>query len=193
MATSRAASRYVKSLLGLAVEKNALEQVHADMLLFSKVVEENRGFALMLNNTIIKHDKKRDILKALFGGKVHNLTLAIFDIITRKNRESLLPAIAKEFHIAYNNYNGIGEASVTTAVPLDAKLRAEIEQIVKKLSDKKKVEIKEKVDAEMIGGFVLNVGDRQVDASIKNKLNALKVSFSKNPYIKEFDYDESFE
>jgi F-type H+-transporting ATPase subunit delta len=193
MADARVASRYVKSLLGLAVEQNALEAVHNDMVSFAKVCEENRAFTLMLRNPIIKHDKKSDILKSIFGGKVHNLTLAIFENITRKNREPLLPAIAKNIHIANNNYKDNSKATFTTSDPLDAKLRSEIEQIVKKLSDKKKVEIKEKVDADMIGGFVLNIGDRQVDASIKNKLNALKVSFSKNPYIKEFDYDESFE
>ena len=186
MADSRVASRYVKSLLGLAVEKGALEKVHEDMLLFSKVCEENRAFMLMLRNPIIKHDKKREILEEIFKGKVNALTFAIFDIITRKNREPLLPAIATEFHLAYNNYKGVGGASITTAIPLDDKLRAEIEQIVKKLSDTKQVEIKEKVDADMIGGFVLNVGDRQIDASIKNKLKALKVKFSENPYIKEF-------
>ncbi|HEY3430251.1 MAG TPA: ATP synthase F1 subunit delta [Cyclobacteriaceae bacterium] len=186
MADSRVASRYVKSLLGLAVEKGALEKVHEDMLLFSKVCEENRAFALMLRNPIIKHDKKREILEKVFKGKVNALTLAIFDIITRKNREPLLPAIAKEFHIAYNDHKNIGAASITSAVPLDSKLRAEIEQIVKKLSDKKQVEIEEKVDADMIGGFVLNIGDRQIDASIKNKLKALKLKFSQNPYIKEF-------
>ena len=193
MADLRVASRYVKSLLGLAVERDALEKVHMDMILFSKVCDENRAFTLMLRNPIIKHDKKRDILEEIFKGKVHNLTFAIFDIITRKNREPLLPAIAKEFHVAYNNYKEIGGATVTTAVPLDKKLREEIEQIVKKLSDKKQVEIEEKIDPEMIGGFVLNVGDRQVDASIKNKLKALKLKFSQNPYIKEFDYNESFE
>jgi F-type H+-transporting ATPase subunit delta len=186
MADSRAASRYVKSLLGLAVEKDALEKVHQDMTLFSKVCAENRAFTLMLKNPIIKHDKKREILEKIFKGKVHALTFAIFDIITRKNREPLLPAIAMEFHQAYNDYKGVGGASITTAVPLDKKLREEIEQIVKKLSDKKQVEIEEKIDPEMIGGFVLNVGDRQVDASIKNKLKALKVKFSQNPYIKEF-------
>jgi F-type H+-transporting ATPase subunit delta len=193
MADSRVASRYVKSLLGLAVEKDALEKVHKDMILFSKVCEENRAFTLMLRNPIIKHDKKREILEKIFKGKVHNLTLAIFDIITRKNREPLLPEIAKEFHVAYNDYHQIGGASVITAIPLDKKLRDEVEAIVKKLSDKKQVEIIEKVDPEMIGGFVLNVGDRQVDASIKNKLKALKVKFGQNPYIKEFDYNESFE
>jgi F-type H+-transporting ATPase subunit delta len=186
MADSRVASRYVKSLLGLAVEKGVLDKVHDDMVMFTKVCEQNRAFVLMLRNPIIKHDKKRDILEKTFNGRVNALTMAIFDIITRKNREPLLPAIAREFHIAYNDYKGVGGASITTAVPLDEKLRGEIEQIVKKLSDKKQVEIAEKVDADMIGGFVLNIGDRQIDASIKNKLKALKVKFSENPYIKEF-------
>lgn len=186
MTDSRAASRYVKSLLGLAIEKNVLDQVHHDMLLFSKVVEENKSFGLMLRNPIIKHDKKRVILESLFKGKVNALTMAIFDIITRKNREPLLPAIAKEFHNAYNQYKGIGKATITTATPLDDALRAQFEVLVKKLSDTKHVEIIEKVDRDMIGGFVLSVGDRQIDASLKNKLKALKVNFGKNPYVKEF-------
>lgn len=179
------ASRYVKSLLGLAVEKGALDEVHADMQLFTKVVEENRDFMLMLRSPVIKHDKKNDVLKSIFKGKVNALTLAIFDIITRKNREPLLPAIASEFHTAYNAHKGVGEATVTTAVPMDKELRNEIEAIAKKVSGKSHVEMKEKVDPEMIGGFVLKVGDQQIDASLKNKLNALKVKFSHNPYIKE--------
>ena len=186
MVDSRAASRYVKSLLSLAVEKNALEAVHGDMLMFSKLVDENRAFELLLRNPIIKHEKKRDILNKVFSGRVHPLTMSIFEILTRKNREPLLPAIAKEFHSAYNIHKGIGKATITTAVPLDDQLRAEFEGITKKLSEKDKVELIEKVDKEMIGGFVLNVGDRQIDASIKNKLKALKVKFSHNPYIKEF-------
>ncbi|HEX6890207.1 MAG TPA: ATP synthase F1 subunit delta [Chryseolinea sp.] len=186
MVDSRAASRYVKSLLSLAVEKNALEAVHSDMLMFSRIIAENRAFELMLRNPIIKHEKKRDILEKVFMGRVHPLTMATFDILTRKNREPLLPAIAKEFHTGYNIYKGIGKATVISAVPLDAELRAEFENMVKKLSAKDKVELIEKVDKDMIGGFVLNVGDKQIDASIKNKLKALKVKFSHNPYIKEF-------
>lgn len=186
MADSKAASRYVKSLLGLAVEKGALEQVHQDMLLFSKVCEENRAFSLMLKNPIIKHDKKREILTKIFQGKVHALTLAIFDIITRKNRESLLQTMALEFHLAYNNFKGIGRATLITASPIDAELRSKFELMVKQISSTTEIELIEKVDKEMIGGFVLNVDDRQMDASIKSKLNALKVRFSQNPYVKEF-------
>jgi F-type H+-transporting ATPase subunit delta len=186
MVYSRATARYVKSLLDLAIEKNVLDQVHSDMLLFSKVVDENRSFELLLKNPIIKHDKKRDILEALFKGKVNALTLAFLDIITRKNREPLLAAIAREFHNAYNVHKGISKATITTAIPLDAKLRAEFETLVKKISTTQQVELIEKVDASMIGGFVLHTGDRQIDASVKNKLNAMKVQFSQNPYVKEF-------
>ena len=180
------ASRYVKSLLGSAVEKGALDQVHADMQLFTKVCEESRDFMLMLRSPVIKHDDKNKVLKKLFQGKVNALTLAIFDIITRKNREPLLPEIASTFHSAYNSYKGIGEATVTTAVPMDKELRNEIEAIARKISDKTQLELLERVEPDMIGGFVLKVGDQQVDASLKNKLNALKIKFSKNPYIKEF-------
>lgn len=186
MAGSRVAARYVKSLLGLAVEQNALEQVHHDMQLFSRVCDENRSFVLMLRNPIIKHGKKFEILEQLFKDKVHSLTMAIFHIITRKNRESLLPEIAKEFHRAYNNYKGIGQASVTTAIPLDDALRNEFKKLAGNYTDKKQVELIEQVDADMIGGFVLNVGDKQIDASIASKLKDLRFIFSRNPYAREF-------
>jgi F-type H+-transporting ATPase subunit delta len=186
MAESRVASRYVKSLLGLAQEQKALDNVHNDMLLFTKVCNENHSFTLMLRSPVIRHDKKKDVLHKVFAGKVHPLTLAFFDIITRKNREPLLPSIAREFHNAYNEQKGIGTAVVTTAFKIDAQLRGEIEGIVKKISNKSQIELVEKIDADMIGGFVLSVGDRQVDASIKNKLKVLKTKFSQNPYVKGF-------
>jgi F-type H+-transporting ATPase subunit delta len=186
MADSRVAWRYVKSLLQLAVEQKAVEQVHSDMLLFSNVCEQSRDFSLMLRNPIIKHDRKRAILEKTFRGKVHNLTLAIFNIITLKNREPLLPEIARQFHIAYTDYKGIGRASVVTAIPLDDTLRTEMEAMVKKISKRNQVELNEKVKPEIIGGFVLNVGDRQIDASMRSKLNALKLNLSQNPFVKEF-------
>lgn len=186
MADIRAASRYVKALLDLAIEKNVVEEVHNDMLLFSSVCESNRDFVLMLDSPIIKHAKKREILQALFKGKVNALTLSIFDIITSKNREPLLPSIAKEFHNAYNTFKDVSKATITTTIKLDPALKAEFEKMAKTLTVRKQIELIEKVDKEMIGGFMLQVGDKQIDASIKNKLKSLKVKFNQNPYIKEF-------
>jgi F-type H+-transporting ATPase subunit delta len=183
---SKVASRYAKSLIELAIEQKALELVHNDMQLFTKVCDENRAFTMMLRNPVISHYKKRDILSAVFGSKVHSLTAAIFDIITRKNREPLLPEIAKEFHKAYNKFSGIERATITTVQPLDNSQRESVSQLVQKISGKKEVELFENTNEEIIGGFLLTVEDRQIDATIKSKLKALQLKFSKNPYIKEF-------
>jgi len=186
MADVKVASRYVKSLLGLAVERGVLEEVHEDMLLFSKVCDENRDFRMMLESPVIRHDRKRQVMERIFSNKVNKLTMAMIDILTRKNREPLLPAIAKEFHVEYNEFKGIGKAYITTTVPMDAQLRGEIEAIVKQLSSKSKVELSEKIDKELIGGFILNVGDKQIDASIKSKLRTLNLRFSENHFVKEY-------
>ena len=186
MSELRVASRYAKSLLELAAEQGVLEEVHADMISFHKVCTVNRDFYLMLKNPIIKHDKKLAILKAIFSDKVNKLTLAIFDIITRKNRESILDAIAKEFHLQYNIYKGVEVAQIVSAVPLGKDIKAKIEALVSKISSFDKVELEEKVDEDLIGGYILTVGDRQIDDSIKSKLKALELEFTHNPYIKEF-------
>ncbi len=185
MADFRVASRYVKSLLGLAVERGAVEAVHEDMVLFSKICAENRNFVVMLRSPVIRHENKRAILEKIFSGKVNELTMSIINILTRKNREPLLPAIASEFHNAYNEFKGIGKALITTTIPMDKELRDSVEKIVKELSNKKFVELEEKVDKELIGGFILNVGDRQIDASIKSKLKALSLKFNENYFVKE--------
>ena len=186
MSESGAAARYAKSLLELSQEKGVLEEVHQDMLAFSKVVKENRDFAMMLRNPIIKHHKKQAILEAIFKGKVNEMTMSIFSIITKKNREPILAAIAKSFHEQYNAIKGIGAAKVITTVPLDKELKAAFEQLVKDITKKKEVELHEEVDESLIGGFVLKVDDRQIDDSIQTKLKSLRLKFSQNPYIKEF-------
>jgi F-type H+-transporting ATPase subunit delta len=186
MSDLRVASRYAKSLIELAAERNVVGEVYEDMRLFTKVCAENREFELMLKNPVIKHDKKRKILHAIFGKKVNTMTLAMFDIITRKNRESILPSMAREFVIQYNSRMGIEVATVTTAVPLAEELKKELFEIILKIGGKKTVELKERVDPDLIGGFILKVGDKQIDDSIQSKLKMLGHKFSQNPFIREF-------
>lgn len=185
MSEYRIASRYAKSLLDLAVEKGQLEEVNNDMLMFSNLVQENRDLLLMLKSPIITHDKKLTILNQVFEGKVNDLTLAIFRILTKKHREMYLDQIAVEFHHQYNFNQGIEEATVTTTFALDAKTKAQFVDIVTQISGKK-VELTEVIDEELIGGFILRIGDKQIDDSVSSKLKALKLEFSKNLYEKAF-------
>ncbi|WKN29990.1 ATP synthase F1 subunit delta [Porifericola rhodea] len=185
MVNSRVASRYAKSLLGLAVEKNVLKEVYQDMMLFKETCKANRDFVLMLRNPIISHEKKKAVLYALFQDKFHPITLTIFDVITRKNREAYLPAIAESFENQYRHHQGIAKAIITSSVPLTEKLREEVTSLVAKQTGKK-VELEEHVDSTLIGGFVLKIGDQQMDNSVKAKLKALTYEFADNSFVKSY-------
>ena len=173
MHSHRAASRYAKSILELAKEQKILDEVYSDMQLFSAVAEQNRVFAVMLKNPIVNHDKKRKILHALFDQRMNKLSILAFDLITRKNRESILAEIATEFQVQYNAFKGLQVAGITTTITLDDKLREKFNELVAGISGKK-AKLNEVVDESIVGGFVLNVGDRRLDQSIKTQLNNIK-------------------
>jgi F-type H+-transporting ATPase subunit delta len=182
MSELRVASRYAKSLLDLAEEQGTLEQVKQDMDLFNQTLSESRDLRLLLRNPIVKHDKKLAILRAVFGGKVSDLTEKFFTIITQKNRESALEFIGAEFLLQYNKLRGVQTAEVTTATPLTPELRASVETLVRQQTGLAQVILTEKMDASLIGGFVLRVGDQQIDDSVSFRLRKLRNEFSKNPY-----------
>lgn len=177
MSKNRIAYRYDKSLLQMAIEKGVLEEVHNDMLLLDRIVNENRMFALMLRNPVISHQKKLNILKGIFKGRVNQLTMALFEILSRKNREDILPEIAAVFHEQYNEYKGISEATVIAPYTIDDKERSEFEAIVRKATEARQVALQEKVDPSLIGGFIIKIGDKQIDNSLTNKLRELKQQF----------------
>jgi F-type H+-transporting ATPase subunit delta len=182
MSEQRAASRYAKSMLDLAQERGNLPQVKEDMDLFAKTLEQNRDLRLLLRNPIVKHDKKLAILRAIFGGKVSEVTEKFFTIITQHNRESALEWVATEFQSQYENLRGIQVAQVTTAQPLTPALREEVTQLVRRQTGLQSITLTEKIDESLIGGFLLRVGDQQIDDSVRNRLRKLRGEFTKNPY-----------
>ena len=185
MSDIRVASRYAKSLIELSVEQGVLEDVHADMKLFAGVASENRDFALLLKSPIVKSDKKMSIIKALFADKLSKLTLTFFEIISRKGREAILASIVREFNNQYNQYKGIGKVRVTTTFPLTDDLRKQFMTVAEKLEGKK-IELEEVVDESIIGGYVLKLGDRQLDESLSRRINELKRQFSNEAYVRTY-------
>lgn len=177
MSVGIVAARYAKSLIELAKEKNVVEAVYEDMKLFKDTAEKNRGLMLALKSPVVRHEKKLAILKAIFQDKVNAVSFSIFTIITKKNRESILDAIADEFIKAYNEYRGIQKATVITSTPLTEELRKQFNTIVATATGKT-VELEEKVDPSLIGGYLLRVNDRQIDASLRNRLNELKLQLA---------------
>ena len=155
-----------------------LDEVFADMQLFTAVAEQNRIFAIMLKNPIINHDKKRNILRALFEKRMNKLTLLAFDLIAKKNRENILEAVAKEFQIQYNILMGLQVAEISTTIELDEKLRKRFNDLVQEISGKK-ADLREEIDEDLVGGFVLKVGDYRLDQSVRTQLQHIKKELTK--------------
>ncbi|PCJ88174.1 MAG: ATP synthase F1 subunit delta [Flavobacteriales bacterium] len=185
MKETRVASRYAKSLLDLTIEQGDLERAYEDMRFVSQTCAESRELVLLLKSPIVKTDKKQAILHEIFGKTLGKTSLSFMDIITRKRRESHLQGIADSFIWQYKAYKNIVTATVTTSVGMDKDIREKIMALVK-TNNQAKVELLEEVDEGIIGGFVLRIGDTQLDESIHNKLNDLKKTFSENPYVKDF-------
>jgi F-type H+-transporting ATPase subunit delta len=182
MIETKVAKRYAKSLLDLSNEKGSLDAVANDMKLLASVCDANRELSALLASPIINSDKKLSILKKVFSGKMNQLSIAFFEIITKKGREAYLEAIAKEFNRQYKEMKGIQTAVITSAVGLDENLRSEVYNIIRKSADSE-IELVEKVDKNLIGGFVLRMGDKQYDASVATELKRLTRKFSENPYL----------
>lgn len=179
MSEIQVASRYAKSIIDLAVEQNALELVKKDIELFVETCRENPALQAILKNPIISLDKKANILDGLFGDKLHKMILSFFHIVIRKGRSEILYATAKEFISQYNIIKNVVKATVTSASTLSKENIAQIEDVVKQAT-KGEVILSAQVDPDLIGGFILKVGDKQFDTSLSSKLNKLKKEFEHN-------------
>jgi len=172
------ATRYAKSLLDLSLEKKQLDETRNDMKVIKTVCDQNRDLVTLLNSPVVKTDKKIEILTAVFGKHISKLTL-----LANKRREGFVPQIAASFDELYKNKMNITTAVIKTAIGLDDKLKKRVLEIVKQTAGKGEIELIEKVDPSIIGGFVLSISDKQLDESVKHKLAALKKNLLDSKYI----------
>jgi|SRR5690348_1887100 F-type H+-transporting ATPase subunit delta len=183
MQNQRLAERYAKSVIDLAVEFNQLDAIHQDFLLLQSICNQSRDFVLMLNSPIIKNDKKTKIISAVTAGKISGTTQNFINLLCRKGRESDLPQIITSFINQFNKIKGIHKVKLTTAVPVSDTLKNYFIKKIEATTDVNTIELETKVDEKIIGGFVLEMEGKLVDASILRDLNDVKKQFANNDYI----------
>lgn len=183
MLNPRLAFRYAKSLLDLSIEKGQLDAAYDNMLFLQAVIKNNRDFVNLLKSPVISADKKQAIIEAVTNGKIGELVASFNKLLIRKGREANLPEIAQSFIDQYKKHKQIHTVKLTTATPVSEEVKNEIVNKVKSSSDMKNIELTTAVDESLIGGFVLQVGDKLVDASIAYDLNAIKKQFLNNDFI----------
>ena len=173
------ASRYAKSLIDLSQEQNSLEEIKNDMNFFLQTLKANSQLKAVLGNPIVSHAKKLAILDAIFISRVDKLSIAFFKIMVNKGRGEVLYTTAQEFINQYNLLKHITKATVVSATALsDSNKQALLNEV--KAAVGGEVVLDAKTDPSLIGGFVLTVGDRQVDTSIASNLKKLKKNFAQS-------------
>ncbi|HEY4643148.1 MAG TPA: ATP synthase F1 subunit delta [Bacteroidota bacterium] len=176
MPNVRVARRYAHALIDLSVEMQGLETVSKDLALVLLTFRSSRDFQLFLESPIIRGDKKKQVLRALFKKRISDITEKFLALLAGKNREMLLPDIIREFHRLQNEHLGIVEVVVTSAVDLMKEQREALERTLEAYT-RKKVVAEYRVDPAVRGGFIVQVGDTVLDASVRRQLELLREKF----------------
>lgn len=181
MTNQRAALRYAKAVLNLAISNSSETQVNDNMKSIASTIANSSELNAMLKSPVIKSSDKINVLNALFDGKVNNITKGLFNLLQDNKRIEMLETVAKKYTIIYDTYKKTQVAKVTTAVALTKELEDKIQAKIVSLTGNSAT-IENIINPDIIGGFILQVGDKQFDASIANKFINLKKEFDNSYY-----------
>ncbi len=176
MKDTRAAIRYAKAILDIAVDDKSTDAVEKDMRAVVSTISDSKELKDMLASPVIRGEAKKKALSNIFKGS-HAISQGLIKLLVDNRRVGMLNEVALKYIILNEQLKGEDVAFVTTAVPLTKDLEKKVLAQVTKITGNK-VSIENKIDKNIIGGFVLRVGDLQFDASVANKLSNLKREFT---------------
>lgn len=164
---------YGDALFQLAVEENKVDELFSETKAMKEIFEKNEELLKLLTNPKIDKQEKLNIVENIFSGRASKDLVGFLKVIITKDRQRYVIGIFDYFIAAAKEYKKIGVVYVTTAIPLDDIGR---EKVVKKLLETTKyeeLEMNYSVDAEIIGGMIIRIGDRVVDSTIRTKITKL--------------------
>ena len=163
---------YAKAMLGVAEEKGQAEELLAELQELVSYLDTTPGFEDFLSSPLVDEDSRARVLEELFRGKASDLLADSLQVINRKGRLGLLRAVAEAYRIEHRDLRGWMDVRVRTAVPLTDEQRARLKDALA-ASSGKKPSLFERVDPALIGGMVVEIGDRKIDASLASRLRRL--------------------
>ena len=167
------ARRYAQALNEQAAQSGVLEQVDADIELIRASLADSRELRAFFDSPIISREKKADVVKALFGERIQTVTMNFMALLVEKRREGVFPAVVSSYRELRDDQLGTTAVSVRPAYELSDEDQAALVQELKTLTGKQ-VRLETKVDASIMGGIVIRIGDTVYDGSITNQLATLR-------------------
>jgi F-type H+-transporting ATPase subunit delta len=181
MSNRKVARRYTLALYELTEELKLTDGIVKDFSDLIKSIENSKELALFLKTPIINSSKKGKVLDVMLKGKFNDLTIKFVDILVRKGRENLLYDICWDFIDLVNEKRGIIKARVKTAVNISEKDKKYLTEKIAKYTGKN-VHADYIIDTTIKGGFVAQIDDKIIDASISRQLEILREQFLKGNF-----------
>ncbi len=168
-----AAQVYAESLLALATEANQADDIGRELADLKELWHREPTFAAMMQSAAIDDDARAVMIKKAFTSKVSPLVLQTLQVLNRKRRSMILPWVCDAYRKKLDIQHGRSDVFVTTAAALDDAQREKIRAQVKRLSGREAVLV-EKVDPDVLGGMMVQVGDRLFDMTIRRRLRDIR-------------------
>ncbi|MFY4731373.1 ATP synthase F1 subunit delta [Nitrospira sp. BLG_2] len=168
-----AAAIYAQSLLELADEFKSAEQVGQELADLAAIWKNEPSFAAMMSSAAIDDDARRESLKKIFSGKLTKLVFNLLLVLNEHRRSSILPAVCDAYRHKLAQKLGKQEVFISTAVPLEESQRNTLREAARKILGREPVLV-ERVDPELLGGLIVQAGDRQYDTSIRKRLRDMR-------------------
>ncbi len=170
------AERYAGSLYELAAQSNSVEKVEADLSSFEKLLSESADLDRLIKSPVFSaEDQLKAIASVADKAGITGLVGNFLRVVAQNRRLFAVPAMIKAFHAIAADARGEVAAEVTSAHPLSAAQEEELKAALKGVTGKD-VAISATVDPSLLGGLVVKIGSRQIDTSLRTKLNSLKLA-----------------
>jgi len=174
---SDAAASYARALFELATAEDQVRRVETDLETITETIRGHLKLKEILGDTNFPAEKKREVIRQVFEANVSPLTLGTLTMLVDVGRDGELAAVATAYAEIAEAGTGAVTAKVTTAVPLTDELRAELTAKLSAMSGTD-VELREMVDAAVLGGVVVEIGGRVLDGSVRARLTEMKSQLS---------------
>lgn len=169
-------SRYALAFYEITNKNNTVEEVYNELSTLMEAYETNIDFKNFLNHPLIDINDKKSFLNKLFADKFKEDSLNIVNYLLDKKRLNLLKAIVTEFLKIYYEKHRIVEAEATFAVtPSNEQLQKLLDKL--KAKENKEVRLRTKIDKGILGGVIIKIEDRIIDASIKREIEVFRNNF----------------
>ncbi|KIA83233.1 ATP synthase F1 subunit delta [Kaistella solincola] len=179
MVTSKVAKRYAQGLLNFTQESGITASVLPEMKDLVNTIEKSRELQNFFGSPIVDLKKKVSIAREIFKD-FSPVTRNLLEMVIKHGREAHLRNIGQEFINKVEDMNGVQRITLTSATALSQENIQNILKSTDLVNHQNQFEVKSIINPEILGGYILRVGDQQVDASVKSKLNRLKKEFQLN-------------